>query len=92
MIVALSRVTRQGQISVPAEVRKDLDVHPGTELIWERRENGEYVVRPKRLKLEDIHRMLADTPVPVVHLTDAELQQARKEFLRHRWNRLEGEM
>ena len=39
-----SRLTAQGQISVPAEVRRELGVGPGSVLIWEPR-NGEFIVR-----------------------------------------------
>jgi AbrB family looped-hinge helix DNA binding protein len=39
-----SRVTAQGQISVPAEVRRQLGVGPGSVLVWEWRD-GEFVVR-----------------------------------------------
>jgi antitoxin PrlF len=39
-----SRVTAQGQISVPAEVRRELGVGPGSVLTWEPR-NGEFIVR-----------------------------------------------
>lgn len=39
-----SKVTAQGQISVPAEVRRQLGVGPGSVLVWEWR-NGEFVVR-----------------------------------------------
>ncbi|MGA9652994.1 MAG: AbrB/MazE/SpoVT family DNA-binding domain-containing protein [Polyangia bacterium] len=45
MLVATSKVTIQGQISVPAEVRKDLGIRAGTELIWDRNEDGDYTVR-----------------------------------------------
>ena len=84
MLVATSKVTKQGQISVPAEVRRDLGIRSGTELIWDRKENGEYVVRPKRLTLTDLQLVIG---IPAVHLTDAELRKARHEFLASRMNR-----
>jgi len=39
-----SRLTSQGQISVPAEVRRQLGLGPGSVIEWEERD-GEYVVR-----------------------------------------------
>jgi AbrB family looped-hinge helix DNA binding protein len=81
MLIATSRVTRQGQISVPAEVRRGLGLHPGSELIWEMKENGEVVVRPKRASLDEIHQLLGE---PKVHLTDEELKAARLAFLASR--------
>jgi len=40
-----SKLTAQGQISVPAEVRRKLGLGPGSVIEWEERD-GEYVVRP----------------------------------------------
>ena len=58
MALAHSRLTAQGQISVPAEVRKRLGVGPGAVLEWDE-ENGQVVVRRAgRYSSEDIHRVL----------------------------------
>jgi len=56
MTVARSRVTAQGQISVPAEVRRRLGVGPGSVLEWE--EDGDRLVvkRDSRYSSEDVHR------------------------------------
>ncbi|MES1201298.1 MAG: AbrB/MazE/SpoVT family DNA-binding domain-containing protein [Pseudomonadota bacterium] len=40
----VSKLTAQGQISVPAEIRKKLGVGPGSSIEWEERD-GEIVVR-----------------------------------------------
>jgi antitoxin PrlF len=58
MAVARSKITAQGQISVPAEVRRKLGVGPGSVLEWH--EDGERVVvsRAGRYTSEDIHRAL----------------------------------
>lgn len=85
MVVATSRVTNQGQISVPAEVRKELGIRPGTELIWDRNEKGEYTVRPKRNTLADLNRAFGSASV---RLTDQELRHARREFWGARMKRL----
>ena len=44
MAIAQSKVTAQGQISVPAEIRKRLGLGPGSVLEWEDR-SGEVIVR-----------------------------------------------
>jgi len=44
MPLAQSKVTAQGQISVPAEIRRILGVGPGALLEWDE-ENGKIVVR-----------------------------------------------
>ncbi len=56
MALPQSKVTAQGQISVPAEIRRRLGIGPGSVLEWE--EDGEKVVVRKagRFSSEDIHR------------------------------------
>ena len=58
MTLAQSKVTAQGQISVPAEVRRRLGVGPGSVLEWE--EDGDRIVvrRAGRYTSEDVHRAL----------------------------------
>ncbi|HYZ85055.1 MAG TPA: AbrB/MazE/SpoVT family DNA-binding domain-containing protein [Bryobacteraceae bacterium] len=58
MAIGHSKVTSQGQISVPAEVRKRLGVGPGSTLVWE--EDGDRIVvrRSGLVSSEDIHRAL----------------------------------
>ena len=58
MALAHSKVTAQGQVSVPAKVRQRLGVGPGAVLEWD--EDGDRVIVRKagRHSSEDIHRML----------------------------------
>jgi antitoxin PrlF len=56
MAIAHSKLTAQGQISVPAEVRRRLGVGPGSILEWDQ-EGGQIVVRRSaRYTSEDIHQ------------------------------------
>jgi AbrB family looped-hinge helix DNA binding protein len=66
MAIAYSKLTAQGQISVPSEIRRRLGVGPGSILEWE--EEGERIVvrRAGRYTSEDVHRALFDEP-PVPH-------------------------
>jgi AbrB family looped-hinge helix DNA binding protein len=58
MALARSRLTAQGQISVPVEVRKRLEVGPGGVLEWDD-EDGKIVVRRAgRYTSEDVYREL----------------------------------
>jgi antitoxin PrlF len=58
MALAHSKVTAQGQISVPAAVRKKLGVRPGSVLEWDE-EDGKIVVRRVgKCTFEDIHKVL----------------------------------
>jgi antitoxin PrlF len=58
MPLAHSRVTAQGQVSVPAKVRQKLGVGPGSVLEWD--EDGDRMIVRKagRHSSEDIHRAL----------------------------------
>lgn len=58
MAIARSKLTAQGQISVPAEVRRKLGIGPGSVLEWD--EDGQQVVvrRVGQYTSEDIHRTL----------------------------------
>jgi AbrB family looped-hinge helix DNA binding protein len=58
MAIAHSKLTAQGQISVPVEVRRKLGIGPGSVLEWEE-DGGKIVVyRAVRFSSEDIHRAL----------------------------------
>jgi AbrB family looped-hinge helix DNA binding protein len=58
MAIAHSKVTSQGQISVPADVRKKHGVGPGSILEWVE-EGDKIVVRRKgTYTSEDIHKVL----------------------------------
>jgi AbrB family looped-hinge helix DNA binding protein len=64
MTLARSRITAQGQISVPSEVRKHLGVGPGSLIEWEGR-NGEIVVRRAgRHTSAEIHAVLFPAGAP----------------------------
>ena len=64
MAIAQSKVTAQGQISVPAEVRRKLGIGPGSVLEWH--EEGDVVVVRKagRYTSEDIHRAIFPQRTP----------------------------
>jgi antitoxin PrlF len=60
--IAHSRLTAQGQISVPAAVRRKLGVGPGSTLEWQ--EEGEKIVvrRGGRFTSADLHRAIFASP------------------------------
>ncbi len=43
-------VTERGQVSIPAAIRKELDLKPGQPLIWEKLSDRECLVRVPRKK------------------------------------------
>ena len=66
MVIAHSKVTSQGQISVPAEVRRKLGIGPGSVLEWDEQDNQVLIRRAGRFTSEDVHRALfpGETPSP----------------------------
>lgn len=62
MPIAVSRLTAQGQISVPAEVRRKLGVGPGAVLEWIAEGKKVVVRRAGRYTSQEIHRALFPTP------------------------------
>ena len=82
MAIAHSRLTAQGQISVPAKVRRKLGVGPGSLLEWD--EEGEKVVvrRAGRYSSEDVHKALF--PVPPRPRTLVQLRAGVERYVRQR--------
>ena len=70
MALAHSKVTAQGRISVPADVRRKLGVGPGSILEWD--EDGDQIVvrRSVRFTSEDIHRALFPGRAPKSRTVD----------------------
>ena len=61
-ILALARVTTKGQITIPAEIRKALDIGEGDDLLFEVVEAGEARLRVlKRRRLSDRYGALPTT-------------------------------
>jgi len=58
MSIAKSRLTAQGQISVPAEVRQRLGVGPGSVLEWDEQDDQVVVRRAGRYTSEEVHQAL----------------------------------
>jgi antitoxin PrlF len=82
MPVAHSKVTAQGQISVPAEVRRKLGVGPGSVLEWDDADGQIVVRRAGRHSSEDIHHTLfAKTPAA---RTSAEMKDGIRRLIRKR--------
>ena len=83
MALAHSKVTAQGQISVPAEVRRKLGIGPGSILEWEE-DGGKIIVRRSgRFTSEDIHRVLFPKKAPARH-TIEEMKEGIRRRVRER--------
>ncbi len=83
MPLSRSKVTSQGQISIPAEVRRKLGVGPGSVLEWDE-EGGKIVVRRAgTFSSEDIHEMLFPEKPPEPRSLD-ELKEGIRRRVRER--------
>jgi antitoxin PrlF len=86
MALAHSKVTAQGQISVPAGIRRKLGIGPGSVLEWD--VDGENIIvrRSTRFSSEEIHRALFPERAPI-RRTVEELKQGIQDHVRKRYAR-----
>ena len=70
MVLAQSKLTAQGQISVPAEVRRKLGVGPGAVIEWDEADGQIVVRRAGRFTSEEINRALFPARAPEPHTVD----------------------
>ena len=82
MVIAHSKVTAQGQISVPAEVRKKLGVGPGSVLEWDEEGNQVIVRRAGRYTSQDIS--IALFPEGGSRARPVEVRDAIRKYIRKR--------
>jgi bifunctional DNA-binding transcriptional regulator/antitoxin component of YhaV-PrlF toxin-antitoxin module len=83
-MIARSRITAQGQISVRAEIRKKLGVGPDSLLEW--LEQGEEVIvrRAGRSSFEDVHAALFPEGAAPAPKTTQELKEGIRNRMRKR--------
>jgi len=84
--LAQSKITAQGQISVPAAVRKKLGVGAGSILEWEDRDGEIVVRRAGRFTFEDIRRKLFPKG-PSKARTIEEMEEGIRREIRRRYAR-----
>ena len=83
MALAQSKVTAQGQISVPAEIRRKLAIGPGSILEWEADGDKVFVRRVGRYSWEDIHRALFPDGPPKPRTLE-ELKEGISQYIREK--------
>jgi AbrB family looped-hinge helix DNA binding protein len=84
MSIARSKITAQGQISIPAEVRRKLGVGPGSILEWEEAGGKVFIRRAGRFTSEDIHKAIFGARVPEKRSLD-ELKEGIRRHVRSRY-------
>jgi len=84
---AHTKLTSQGQVSVPAAVRRFLHLTPGSVLVWSQDGDRIVVERAKRHSTAEVHQALfasnplpADTPAKTL----AELKEGIRQHLKQR--------
>jgi len=82
MAIALSKVTAQGQISVPVEVRRKLGVGPGSVLEWDEQDDQVVVRRAGRYTSQDVHNALFPKKAPKEK--PADVKDAIRTYIRKR--------
>jgi AbrB family looped-hinge helix DNA binding protein len=86
MAIGHSKVTSQGQISVPSDIRRKLGIGPGSVLEWD--EEGDKIVvrRSARFSSEDIHRALFAERAPksksLAEMKEGIRRRARERYAR----------
>lgn len=86
MAIAHSKLTAQGQISVPAAVRRKLGLRPGSVLEWDERGDEIVVRRAGRYSSEDIHAAVFSRGAPAAR-TARELKEGIRKHIRSRYAR-----
>ena len=86
MLLARSKVTSQGQVSIPVEVRKRLGIVPGSTLEWDEQDGQITLRRSGTFSSEEIHRVLFPDGTPVAR-TDEDLREGIKQYVRERYAR-----
>jgi AbrB family looped-hinge helix DNA binding protein len=82
MPIAKSKLTAQGQISVPAEIRKKLGIGPGSVLEWDEQDDKVVVRRSGRYASEDVHRALFPEHGPI--RGESDVKEAIRKYIRKR--------
>lgn len=83
MTITQSKITRQGQVTVPAEVRKRLGLAPGSVIEWREIDGEILVARASKYESREIHQALFPTPPSPRSL--AELEEGLRDRMRRKY-------
>lgn len=57
-MVVITQITKSGQLTMPAEIRRRLGVGPGDRILWTTDAAGNTIVRPMRYTIEELDGIL----------------------------------
>jgi len=80
MSIAQSRITAQGQVSIPVAVMRQFGLAPGEVIEWETRDGDLIIHKAGRYTLEEVREVL-ELPEGM-HKTDAEIREGIKARMR----------
>jgi len=83
MALAHSKLTAQGQISVPVRIRQKLGIGPGSVLEWDEDRDRIVVRRAGRFTSLDIHRVLFPKQAPRAHAAE-DIKEGIRRHVRER--------
>ena len=83
MPLAQSKLTAQGQISVPSEIRKKLGVGPGSILEWDEKNDDVIVRRAGRHTSADVHEALFSDSGPK-RKASARVKEGIRKYIRQK--------
>lgn len=79
-----SKITAQGQISIPADIRRKLGVGPGSTIEWAEEDGKVFVKRAGGYTFEDIHKVLFPDGPPK---EPVDVKAAIAQYVRERYAR-----
>ena len=84
MISKQSKLTTQGQVSVPASVRQFLSLSPGATMLWVQEGERVWVERAVTHTTTDVHQALFDNSAPKQTADTPDTKQAIRSFMQKR--------
>lgn len=80
-----ARISKSGQVTIPAEIREKLGMKSGDTVLWRLDEDGSVRMTPVRFTLEDMDGILG--PIPESITLDGLITEATGEALDRRFRR-----
>jgi len=84
-----ARISKSGQVTIPAEIREKLGVKPGDVVLWRVDDDGKIEVERVKYKFEDLIGIFG--PLPEGMTMDELITEAMAEATERRYHRGRGE-
>lgn len=84
MLQIQTKLTSQGQVSVPAAIRQILALTPGSAIVWTHDNGNISVQRAVKYTTQDLHKALFGDSPPIKPKTLQELKQGIKTYIKNK--------